>query len=80
MIPHKHPPFNPEISTPTGNISDVSALRGIWRTLHTEEAASPPQLRESFARRRMALLAAFDEREIPQLIDELNQEAKEAFA
>lgn len=58
---------------------DITALRAMWRTLRDEQDAAPAGCRLGVAIRRTALLATFPSREIPDIIDRLN-ESEEVFA
>jgi hypothetical protein len=66
--------FNSKKSIPFENIPDLDALRGIWRSLDTEEASTPVGCRLGVALRRQELLAVFPAWQIPEIIDALNQE------
>lgn len=74
MIPHNRDTFNPKFST---SLEILTA----WAELRRHEAAAPAWHREAIARRRMALLVGYPERDIPHVIDELNRlAAEETFA
>lgn len=55
----------------------LDAIRDEWQALRQQEEAAPAWQREGVARRRMTLLAGYDERQIPALIDKLNSESEE---
>lgn len=84
MIHPKHPFRNKKpINTTIFKIfptDGMTALREAWYALRHEEATAEPYQLEGLARRRMMLLAAFPEAEIPNLIDKLNAEPEEAIA